>query len=122
MIKKILLYALLAVVLFIGVVGINLFLFTRKARVVSTGAPIAPRESGKAALFVIDLQGTTTGTVSQSQDYKGMSEWLIPRVNRLSEQADSLDMPVIYIVNVVSLVNSQTLHGPRNRWAKPDGS
>jgi nicotinamidase/pyrazinamidase len=97
MIKKILLYTLLAVVLLIGTLAVNLWVFTRASKVVSKGTPIPVYENGRSALLVVDIQECTTGTVSTSEDLKSQSEWLIPMINRLTRRADSLGIPVVFI-------------------------
>jgi nicotinamidase/pyrazinamidase len=102
MIKKILLYTLLAVVLLIGTLAVNLWIFTRASRVVSKGNPIPAYEHGQSALLVVDIQECTTGTVSSSEDLKSQSEWLVPMINRLIRKADSLEIPVVFIRSEVT--------------------
>lgn len=100
--KKTLLYTFLGILLILGTLAVNIYIFSKNAQVISQGDPIPDYGEDKAALLVVDIQEGITGAVSFTESYISQSEWLIPRLNDLARMSDSLEIPVIYIRNEVS--------------------
>ena len=107
MLKKILLWSLLAIVTLVAALFINLKVYLKKANIVSHGTPIREYSSDKAALLVIDIQEVTTGEMSASESFKNASDDLIKRINTITEKSAKNGIPVIFIRNEVTnpLVN-----------------
>jgi nicotinamidase-related amidase len=121
--KRILIYLGIILLLIVGVLAGNLFIFNKSSGNVSTGEPIPEYGTERAALLVIDVQEATTGTVSLNQAYQDQAETLINDINWLSARADSLGIPFIVITNVVSnplinLLNNSMAEG--SEGAQPD--
>lgn len=75
----------------------NVFLYLNGS-CVSKGEAIETGEDVSPALLIIDIQEGTTGSLSSNESYILRSDSLINQVNFLIHQADSLDIPVVYIV------------------------
>lgn len=116
MIKKILLWSLLAIVTFVLVLFINLKVYLKQSTIVTHGTPIREYSSDKAALLVIDIQEVTTGDMSASESFKKASDDLINRINTITEKSSKYGIPVIFIRNevtnpLVNLLNSTMAKG-----------
>ena len=64
----------------------------------STGKPIPEYSSRRSALVVIDIQEGTTGDLSVSHGFRDQAVFFIKAVNQVISQADSLNLPIIYIL------------------------
>lgn len=102
LIKKILLWSLLAIILVIGVLFINLKVVEKRGAIVTKGTPIENYQSNNSALIVIDIQEYTTGVVSINEVFKKRAENLIQKVNRIIEKSVELGIPVIFIYSEIS--------------------
>jgi len=101
-VKKALIFTFLLAILIIGILGVNLVVYNKNVSVISDGTPITDSGLHGPALFIVDIQEGTTGSVSVTRSYMKQSHKLIPLINRLTATADSLQIPVIYIRNEVS--------------------
>jgi nicotinamidase/pyrazinamidase len=116
MIKKILLWTLMAIVLIIGILFINLKVFEKRGTIVTKGIPIENYHSDNSALVVIDIQEYTTGVVSINEVFTRKAENLIQRINKITEKSVESGIPVIYIRSEISnplinLINSSVAVG-----------
>jgi len=102
MIKKILLWSLLAVILIIGVLIINLLVTEKIASIVTEGTPIENYDTLNSALLVIDIQEGLTGDASAIEEYKRAGDDLIQRINAITKRSDENGILVIYIRNEIS--------------------
>jgi len=116
MIKKILLWTLMAIVLIIGILFINLKVVMKRGSIVTKGIPIENYQSNNSALLVIDLQEYTTGVVSINEVFKKEADDLILKINRITEKSVENGIAVIYIRSEISnplinLINSSVAVG-----------
>ena len=102
LIKKILLWSLLAIILVIGVLFINLKVCEKRGTIVTKGTPIENYQSNNSALIVIDIQEYTTGVVSINEVFKKRADDLIQKINRIIEKSVELGIPVIFIHSEIS--------------------
>ena len=102
MLKKILLWTLLAIVLIVGFFYINLAIFEKRGSIVTEGTPIENYQSNNSALLVIDIQEYTTGEVSITEVFKTAADDLIRRINMITEKSAENGIPVIYIRSEIS--------------------
>lgn len=116
LIKKILLWSLLAIILVIGVLFINVKVREKKSTIVTKGKPIENYQSNNSALLVIDIQEYTTGVVSINEVFKKSADDLIQKINRIIEKSVELEIPVIFIRSEISnplinLINNSAAAG-----------
>ncbi len=114
--KKIFFSTLGVLVLIVVFLFVYLILFENRGKAVSEGKPIEKYETPKAALVVIDIQESTTGTVSQYENLAKMSDGLIGTINNVIDQAVKDSMPVIYIRSeitdpIINLLNNSMAKG-----------
>ncbi len=114
--KKILLRILLALGVFILIVVANYFVFNLMASKITEGNPISSSGSENTALLVIDIQEGTTGDISAIEGYRKQSEELIGNVNRIIEEAQEKNWPVVYILSevanpLINLINNTMAKG-----------
>ncbi len=102
MIKRILLWSLLAVILIIGILIINLIVTEKIASIVTEGTPIENYNTLNSALLVIDIQEGLTGEVSAIEEYKGAADDLIQRINAIIKRSGENGILVIYMRNEIS--------------------
>ncbi len=102
LIKKILLWSLLAIILVIGVLFVNLKVCEKRGAIVTKGTPIENYQSNNSALIVIDIQEYTTGVVSINEVFKKSADDLIQKINRIIEKSVELGIPVIFIHSEIS--------------------
>jgi len=64
---------------------------------ISKGNPIPEYSNENPALLVIDIQEGTTGDISISEGLNQQANPFIHTVNRIIKQADSLQIPILYV-------------------------
>lgn len=102
MLRKILLWSLLAVIVIIGIFYINLKIVEKRGSIVTQGTPIENYQSNNSALLVIDIQEYTTGEVSITETLKKAADDLIRSINKITEKSAENGIPVIYIRSEIS--------------------
>jgi len=102
LIKKMLLWSLLAIILVIGVLFINLKVYEKRSSIVTKGTPIENYQSNNSALVVIDIQEYTTGVLSVNEVFKQGADDLIQKINRITEKSVEFGIPVIFIRSEIS--------------------
>lgn len=102
MIKKILVGLVIVLITIILFLVTYVYIYAKKARVISEGNPIEKYGKGNFALLVMDIQEATTGQLSTNEYYKAHSEELIQRINDIIVKFEAKKAPVIYVQNQVT--------------------
>lgn len=114
--KKIILRTLGLLILIVVFLFAYLIIFEQRGKVISEGKPIERYAEQRSALMVIDIQESTTGTVTQYESFAKGSDGLIRTINAVIDQAVQDSMPVIYIRSeisdpIINLLNSSMAKG-----------
>lgn len=115
-IKKIIFGIIGAVVLFVGIVIINIIVLVRNEPIVSKGQPIGNYEKGNCALLIVDIQEVITGEYSIYPSLQENSEKLIDKINQVVDSFKMHSYPVIYVRSeianpFINLVNDSYAKG-----------
>jgi nicotinamidase/pyrazinamidase len=114
--KKIIFRTLGVLVLVVVFLFVYLVVFEKRQSVISDGAPIEKYGEQRSALMVIDIQESTTGTVTQNENLAKGSDSLIRTINAVIDRAARDSMPVIYVRSeitdpVINLINNSMEKG-----------
>ncbi len=99
--KKVILRTLFILALLIPIMIAQVLIFKKRSSQLVPGQVIATYPVEKKALLVIDIQESTTGSLSSDEGYIRQADTLIHRVNRHIDSATANGVPVIYIGNEV---------------------
>lgn len=100
----------------LALLAINLIVFNFSVSKISHGPSVDHENSRDTAMLVIDIQESTTGSVSINDSFISQADTLITRVNRLTGQASKRGWTIVYInmevVNpLVNLLNNSMAKG-----------
>ena len=114
--KKIIFRTLGVLVLIVIFLFVYLVVFEKRQSVISEGTPIEKYGEQRSALLVIDIQESTTGTVTQNANLAKGSDSLIRTINTVIDRAVEDRVPVIYIRSeitdpIINLLNSSLAKG-----------
>jgi nicotinamidase-related amidase len=113
---KIILYVVVAFLIFVAVVFINLLIVERNGAVISEGKPIPDYGAHRAGLMVVDIQEATTGELSIYPCFREDSETLLKNINQVIGIFQIKNLPVVYVRSeitnpLINLINSAYAKG-----------
>ena len=85
-------------------------------QIVSTGEPIPEYDNLKSALLVIDLQESSTGRMTETEEYSPESNQYIEKINQIIKHSTDKNITVIYICAItdnwlLNLLNARMKKG-----------
>lgn len=100
--KKVIYRSLFILALLVPLMIAQVLIFKKRSSQLAPGMPIEQYEAEKKALLVIDVQESTTGSMSADDYYISHADSLIHHINVHIDSAVAQGIPVIYIRNEVS--------------------
>jgi len=88
----------------------------KQEQIVSTGEPIPEYDNLKSALLVIDLQESSTGRMTETEEYSPESNQYIEKINQIIKHSTDKNITVIYICAItdnwlLNLLNARMKKG-----------
>ena len=95
---KILLVLICVIIILVG----NVLIYSKMAKKVTKGVPIAFSKIEMPALLIIDVQESTTGEVASNESLINQADTLISEINKLIATCEYSNVPVIFITHEIT--------------------